>query len=225
METELEILNERANRLTLFFIPYQLFPEFTDEQRKQAEDELFFGTLYLYKQGKIIVNFEKDFNQINLLSKKDLLANNILRLIEINEKGKKESFNFLLDKYASRIKGWEYIYDWLNNNAENNIVDLNASNKALLQFQLDITKVHLREIESRFGISDNIPSEQPENIFIENKDLVFTNGKTVHDIVKEKNDNSELVNKSKKRKTLISNEDADKYLLKTIFNIQFESIN
>jgi hypothetical protein len=213
MGTELEILNERANRFMLFYIPYELFPNLNDEQKKQAEDDLFFGRLYLYKQDDIIVDFEKGLNQINLFSKKGLLENNLLRLIEIEEKGGNKSFYFLLEKYVSRIKGWEYIFEWLNNNAENNIVDLSISNKNLLQFQLDTTRLHLREIESHFGKKDNIASEDPESIFFENKGLVIAKGKTVHDFIKEKNDND------KKRQPLITNAEADRYLLETIFNV------
>lgn len=217
MKTELEILNERANRFMLFYIPYELFPDLNDEQKKQAEDELFFGKLYLYKQDNIIVDFEKGLNQVNLLSKKSIFENNLLRLIEIEENGGQKSFNFLIEKYVSRIKGWEYIYEWLNNNVDNNIVDVSVSDKNLLQFQLDITKDHLREIESRFGKKNNITSEEPKSIFLENKDLVVANGKTVYDFFKEQSDTS------KKRQPLITNEDADRYLLETIFDIEFES--
>jgi len=216
MNTDLEILNERANRLTLFYFPYQLFPNLTDEEKKQLESEQIFGELYLYQKKKQTIIIKNSLSNIELFNKKDILDNNILKLIEIKEKGKDKSFSFILERYISRIKGWEYIHDWLNNNFNNNIVGDQESKKYLFQFQLDTFRTHLEEIQQHFKIQKNIPTESYNNIVFDDVSFLTSKNKTLKKII-DKNSKS---NKKKKPKVYVTNEDADQYLLKTVFNIK-----
>jgi len=95
-------------------------------------------------------------------------------------------------------------------NIDNYVVSLNVSIKSWLQFQLNIPRNHLSEIESHFGKTEDIPSEKPDNKSLKRNDWQFV--KHVTKITH---------HKAIKRQLLLTDDRADRYRLETIFNVQF----
>ena len=202
----------------IFYIPERLMP---DLDNKDALNMV----ILIDNQGFDSELNDQVCNHV-ILGKSMVLNENIFKLIDISERLKKEQFNFFLDKYLEHINFVVYVSDWMQKHVEDDIKDLRSETIQAFESQIHVFLKHVEDLKSHIIIPDQALPNQEVNVFefIEN-DLT--------DIKKALNINSDSPNtiiekaiepvpiKSKKKLPLLTDEEAEAFLLESIFNIKF----
>jgi hypothetical protein len=188
----------------------------------------------------LITNFDNGFSiddvikdSTKILNKGNILSKNMFELLSIKSSLKTHEFDYILEKYHTVAEYHFYITDWLVKNLDkkmSNKVDKTMS--GLFKIQLSISKNHFEELIKHFYPTKDLIPKGIFNIMEMIKEL-FPNllekfsisdaqsaSVTVKiDVAKDKKANIK-VDKPTKKKPLITNEEADIYLLENIFNVR-----
>ncbi|GGZ67248.1 hypothetical protein [Algibacter mikhailovii] len=206
-------------RPSIFYVPESIIPNITEEMK---QDLLTFGvtnTLVIIKANGEHKLYENCIPAIELLNKEKHLENNIFQLYKFKEL-QEDAFKYILDLYQKHVASYEYIYDWLLNNLEDNIKDATAEHKAHFQMQFTAIKSHAIKLTECFGHKKQAdPKVVQESISSVFGDIKIP--KSVTGISKPTK--TKVKTPRKKKKVLISFEEADKYLLETVFKVNLKS--
>ncbi|MGB3608521.1 MAG: hypothetical protein WA775_14455 [Psychroserpens sp.] len=220
MRTELDILNRQLMKLLVFYVPYELFQNLTENEIKLFEENLIFKTIYIYKDKQDIIKYENPILAMDIFGKSKLYEDNTFRLLQLKDNMSKNAFDYVFRKYLNKLDGFNYIVKWLYLNLPSNFSQLAKSDIALFKFQSDSCENHLKELKSLFNSKDTNVPYNLKKILIENKGVFSQVSNSV-------DDNSEkLTTKRKvneKPKKLITDHEADIFLLKTIFNVGYST--
>mgnify|MGYP000654571356 CR=1 FL=1 len=206
-------------RPSIFYVPESIIPNITEEMK---QDLMTFGvtnTLVVIKANGEQKLYENCIPAIELLNKEKHLENNIFQLYKFKEL-QEDAFEYILGLYLKHVASYEYIYDWLLNNLDDNIEDATAEHKAHFQMQFAAIRTHGIKFTECFGQKKQpAPKLVQESISSVSEDIKVL--QTVTGISKPTK--TKVKTPRKKKKVLISFEEADKYLLETVFKVDFKS--
>lgn len=183
------------------------------------------------------VEYKKGRNNNRVLLKSSKLEQNIFDLIEKKSEVKDQEFNYVLNKYFELVESLFYATNWMNTNLTQ-IVQTEDTVIGLFHLQFTNYKKHFEALVKHFYPNrEAIPKgnfnahEIIETYFPDvSKSLEQNNSLKSNNNNKEKkttglNNATHLATstdkktKSNERKVLITEEEAEKLLLKTIFNL------
>ncbi|MDT0554120.1 hypothetical protein [Urechidicola vernalis] len=184
-----------------------------------------------WKKGPLM--FAKNELQFNEYVKISLLEKNVLKLIERKEKLTSTSFDFIFEKYYNQVRAITFICVWLNDESRLNQLDDNSiAMMKSFELQYKLYEQHLLSLEGAFrkkGVAmqlqptSNIELQLP--ILLDQLKTIETNQIANNKIVEylvATTKKSEIKNKgnSKKPKSiLITESEAEEFLLATVFGI------
>lgn len=239
-----EIHSELVRKLWnnfLFFIPKEIFDLKLLEQKPLKEfKEILFNKLSVIDFDFGALYYDPKIDNLRYLKKTKELNELTFQLIGEKKKFKDYEFSFLIDKYLEQVECLLYISNWLNNNIHL-IEDTTPTITGLFKIQSLLYKKHLKEIIRQF-YSDK------KNVVFTNHNtfrIIQSNFETFHKPLNlpplpKLNRNLKDINlgettetkvdkfpiektkkqKKVKKKPLVSEEEARKMILKSIFNIE-----
>lgn len=237
-ETLIQNLTSNLFSHFVFYLPHELFKgvELSEENRQNIEhnlDTVFYVDAHLKRH--------KHDNQslyVEVLKKRALLNSNTFILLTQKEIRKPYQFAFILDEYQKILDFNLIVAEWMAQKITVFLPNTPQDVKNALQLQSDYFKNHQKELNNYLELAASTP--QPPNDMM---DFVASNFKELNNklsamaqnqisqvegekvlatgiATKEKVETNEepiiTINK-KRRKQLITDEEARKFLLKTVF--------
>ena len=225
----------------IFFIPENIF--FTselDSQNLPAFKSYFQKVIYMdHIKGPLLYNLDR--KGPDMIVKSGLLTKNTLGLIENNEQLSSSNFNYILNNYLDQVKGLAFISDWMND--QDRLIEVaGIDSKARVNFNLqsELFEKHLDELSKTFKTGE-IMLENNESVI---KDLKLQVPKLIEQIknigetqlvqvamisefVQSAQKNvtikpKEVLSGKKLKPILITENEAEEFLLATIFGIKLQ---
>lgn len=227
LNNEIQNLISTVHKPSIFYMPERLFPNLDANTIEQFEGIGFLNTLLIIDANGDPHPIKSGIEYFALLRKPKILKSNVLQLIEMKSKLDKEAFLYLLKDYTNEVDTWVSTSEVIRNEAKIEAKNYLTTMQSYLDLQHHSLKEHQTELKAQFGKwktkveldriakffrKTSINISQPNNKL----EKSFNNNK-IGDTVDKKNN---VQAKSQKKKTHLSNEDADKYLLKTVFNVK-----
>ena len=225
IKTRIADLQKSIYLPSIFYIPYVLFPDLSEESIIELEDNEFFNTLGIITERGEVGSF-KNKDSLNILVKPTVLRQNVFQLLEMKGHLQNETFNMVLDDYWSTVNFWDHIYEWLRYNVEQDIPTIRESTITLFNHQSDAIKAHLSQLQVRFQVSATIAPINRKELLERHKDLIPLDQKQFGHIFKKKEnviapkDNTIPKGKLKKTISLPSDAEVDVLILKRVFNVK-----
>lgn len=222
---EMEELLKRIYMPSVFYFPIELFPDLSTETKKELDKYQFFEELGILKANGEVEPLKRAANTLEIGKKDGVLEANVFQLLETKERLKRESFVFLLDRYLSYVKTWIYAYNWLLSNFDKQFTETDKKLKSLFEYQCVVLDNHLKILNQKFQFNySNTPTTNLVDILSKNKEMLPLGQSLNNDLkgsvkkVEVKADQKSV--KQNKKKLLLTEKQADDFLLKTVFNVQ-----
>ncbi|WP_299385843.1 hypothetical protein [uncultured Lacinutrix sp.] len=238
-KTDLNILyNELIIKLRndfVFFIPKAVLDiDIPNKLKLRLEQsiDLLFDNVLIIKLRKGTFLFDSKEDTLRFLKKHEELSEIIFTLLEKKNELQDFQFSYILDKYFKQIESLFYIVNWLSLNIEK-LDPKDLKFKGLFISQHEYYKQHLEDfirnfypdkthipdskfdilkhIELNFKDLTNIPFNS--EILPEKTKDVFTT------LINEKQKEVKQVKVKVKKKVLVTEQEAEDFILRTVFNI------
>ena len=201
----------------VFYIPLRLMPDL-------EPNEVLNTVIFIDSKG-----FDSELKEASshhhILSKAMILNDNIFKLIDQSERLPKHKFDFFLEKYLEHVNFVLYVSNWMENNIEIDISDLREETKKSFKSQTQVFLKHVEDLKSHIILPNKSLEKQKVNVlkFIENdltdiKNVLNLNSVKPNDSVENVATKTSIKNKNKL--PLITEEDAEDFLLETVFQIR-----
>ena len=239
-------LNEFYNELVQvliddvgYYIPSEIIPEHLVNQVYSIGSYGFFDEMLVLDPEKGLLVFEAEEFNLKLFDKHTLLEKNLFKLLRKKSGIELDEFNYILDKYFRQVEFYFSITNWLNVHLElynSDKIDIDISGS--FQLQYSYYKKHFEDLIDQFYVGKEIflkeiypIDELMENHFpdlLARYSLASANSikKEEAEITEEyicKTEEVELKSKKsnikKKIKVYITENEADEFVLKSVFNI------
>jgi len=227
LNNDMQDLITTVRKPIIFYFPDRIFPEMDTSTVKQLEEIDFLNTLLcLDREGEPTL-FDEGFNHLSLLSKPKILKSNIFQLLEMKANLNEDTFLYLLKDYTKEVDTWVSVTDVIKKDAKTEAVNYREGIQSYLDFQHMSLARHEAELKTQFGKwKQEIELERVSKLFglspimnskpKENQNLSFNENNAKGTFEKKKI----ILNKPNKKRIYLTDEDVDKYLLKTVFNVK-----
>ena len=208
----------------IFYIPESIIPETKKGMEFHAKQEHIFNKIIVIDNDGNNYELELKSNSFGLLGKNNLLDKNLFQLLE--QKGQLNPFQFdvLLQKYMEQINFYVLISGWMSDNLESQIDNLDGSIISYFTLQKMAFQNHKEALQHSF-LLDIVPLPKPEQVIKQVESILPSLYITKDVAIREPKTEMPAQLKSKrtkpKKQVLITNEEADRFLLETVFNVKF----
>ena len=223
----------------IFFIPNTvLFSEQLETQNLSEFKKYFQKVIYMdHMQGPLIYSSKR--KGPDMLIKAKLLNKNILSLIEKSEDLSKANFNYVNKKYVDQVRGLALVSNWMNDQDRlKGVEGIDTKTKTSFRLQSELFEKHLNEMATAFETEE---SETKKDIDILNdlelqvprlieqiKQVGDTQSNQIEiitqlvqssqrDVISE---TKEAIPLKKQKRILISEDEAEEFLFKTLFGLR-----
>ncbi|MFL1012091.1 hypothetical protein [Flavisericum labens] len=221
----MEELLKRIYMPSVFYFPKALFPNLSAETRQMLDVYGFFEDTGILKANGDVGSITTPVNALEIYKKEDVLNGNLFQLLEIKEGHQNKSFGFLFEKYLSQVKTWAGVYDWLLNNLEKQIPQEYHGQKPLFEYQCIVLDKHLTMLDQEFQFNiDETATTNVVDILAENEAILPISGLLSNDLQASRSgeaiNKKQKVTKPSKKPLLLTEQEADEYLLERVFNVK-----
>lgn len=203
----------------IFYIPRKFWVEIDGEKWNDKEFDTLFDTVVLMKDDGSNQALKNGASNFYLLGKTAELDKNTYELLDLKTKLDTDSFHFLAEKYLLNVGFYKRISTWMLDHVHEDIPDINKEN--LLSFELQKTAFenHCDYIQKHF-----VPLENME-LDVSNSNLTAKDFDSIRDLLGSPLQPIKAIEnppkiKKKEKKILITEEEAEKFLLETVFNVK-----
>jgi hypothetical protein len=219
IQEELERLTKNVYTPMVFYVPYDILEYIPQELGERLDEEEFFNTMVMIDAKGGISTLSGSIGNLDILSKSKVLKTNLLQLIELEGKIKKETFEMLMEEYLETLTGYDFIYTWMADHMARDIPEVHVSYGSYFTIQSNSVKEHLLQIKERFIDAKREITSEP------NFDSIIESGKkffpTVDSLNATQKKDTPQKSRRKKKKVLPTEEEVDKWLLETVFSVDF----
>jgi len=209
----------------IFFIPDKDIPKDIKDKIVKTDFQKFINKVLVFDTYDGPVLYEDGRNNKKIILKASKLESNFYQLLEKEKTTSSLEFNFILEKYREQIECLKYISEWMHLNL-NQVKELDQTIKGLFQMQLSYYEKHLNVFVNQFSktrtdynkIKFNLESIIKSQIkeLAQKQSIQIQNSETHINQTDSINNNTP---KKPKKIPLITQEEAEKLLLKKIFNL------
>ena len=219
----------------IFYIPGHLIPDELLIEHNLLELKKYFQMVFYMDKMKGPVLLEENSVKPNMISKASFLEKNIFILLKKKDKESSATFHFILEKYVKQIQGYCFVSEWMVDNIESTEVKgLNSEVINNFNEQSKCHRTHLADLKRYFQNDEFIVMKESNEVintietyvpklmeqlqgmeekFDQKTKLIdsLVNGVT-----------SEMARLPKvvlKKKLLMSEVEADEFILKNVFNL------
>lgn len=233
LNNEMQVLVNKIKAPSIFYIPKKLLSEFSKKDAYNLAKIGFFDTMFIInKQGvnKPVTNV----NELLLLfDKAKILTSNVFQILVCKAQLDNATFHYLLVEYLKDLGSWIRVIKVVKDDAKKDLHYYKPYFQSYLDMQYNHLMNHQSELKKKFGywktefeigriFNDSnfkLPKQQPK---------VDLNFNKINEDTKEQTKKSTVSSnpiKHKKKPLILSDADADSYLLKTVFNVNFNNTN
>lgn len=216
-----QIFIERLYKPFIFYIPRRLYTEL--DPKGNWDHEKFdgvFDTVVLIKEDGSNQALDDGPSNFYILPKGLVLGKNTYDLFDLKEELNDPSFRFLLDNYLKNLVFYVRISKWMYDNIRTDIKDIREETLFSFEKQMEIFQEHWDYLQENFK-KESHQTTNPLEGEIKKEDL-----KTVNNLINipnvakaEHSMNTKPLPKKKGKKILVTDEEAEKFLLKTVFRV------
>lgn len=199
----------------VFYIPKSLMPELDGNKALNT-------AVLIDSQGFDSEVKDQLCNHV-ILGKSMVLNENIFKLIDLNERLKENQFQFFLEKYLEHVNFVVYISNWMHEHLQQDIKGVREDTIQAFGSQVNVFQQHVEDLRTHIIIPEEELSSKTVNVseFIETdlldiKKALNINGDSSDEIPKKVIE--EVSIKPKKILPVLTDEEAEMFLLETIFN-------
>jgi hypothetical protein len=229
VKNELEKLTKNIYIPMVFYIPYALFPNLSEDSRKKLDDVQFFNTMGIFNIQEDVKPLIGSISSIDIAKKSSVLKRNFIQLVEFEGQLSSEAFSHVINEYLNSAHAYNYIYTWMVKHVENDIPSIKGDYKNFFIYQEEALNQHILELNDRF-LFYNKPIETTEsfNDIFEKGKAVFTLNNDLKSALIQSNIPSKKPPKitpiRKDKFPLPTDEDVDDMLLKSVFNVNISEV-
>ncbi|MBR9846862.1 MAG: hypothetical protein GYB35_12510 [Algicola sp.] len=206
-----------VHKPVIFYLPERLFPNLPPDVIKGFEAISLLNTLFLIDEKGTPGPIDGSIKYVTLLGKPKILKSNIFQLLEMKSNLNKDTFLYLLNDYNKEVSTWVSATEVIKNDALHETVNYAKTLQSYLDLQYQCLRDHQLELNSKFGEwKSDVEFERISKVFKKSSSINSKSNVSLKASVEDKRKTTIRLNKSK---SLISDEEADKYLLNTIFNV------
>jgi hypothetical protein len=215
-------LRDNITSSYLFYVPLNVYEMIQDSGLKdiipmEATDVI----LYIDSKKRSTVN-PKEFNRIEIVAKSAVLDENSFQLFNEQRNLPESEFQFLLNKYYEHLNAHHYITQSLCHSLTKWFPDVEEDIKQLFTLQAQIFEKHYKNIIQNFNIGKEAGAFKTNSI-ISRFENSYSNSKELNIKVPTfetpENDSSQLRPQRKKKPILITDDEAEIFILESVFNI------
>lgn len=208
LQKEIQALMDSIRLPILFYLPEELADNTSDETKQQLTDIGFIQQLFFLSKDNEAAIYKEGIHDLAIAEKQKLLKYNIIQLMEMQSRLSEKSFQIMIDNYYQEVRAWQWSSEWMSKNAKDNLIGYANVMQSSLEMQSTILKEHQLELESTFEKFKNPKNKQ---------NALRTNALNTY---QEKVSQIEIDNlKTKNKKVLLTDVEADVYLLEKVFNV------
>ena len=215
------IITENLTRKYVLYIPPILISKLKSTVYEGIIPDQDTNTLVFLddnRQGSTNINA---FSMFELVGKKDILDNNLIQLFEAKKNLEEQHFRVLLDKYISQVEGHLFATKWMYKNINKVFMGLEQSFVNLFKLQAEYFESHNNELNRHFEIKSHKISDKNVQLL---KHFEDTYSNPDFKVIVPNFKTNGFVNKKsksvKKQKAKVSDEEIDRFLLTTVFNVE-----
>lgn len=218
---------------SLFYFPKEML--FYAKRQKLSKDidlEPYVGRVLIFERNgdNYFIGNEPVYHHVQ--QKKSLLESNMFLLLQYREEFPEGTFAYILEKYTERLTGFRFAAEWLLENASNDIDALTDSQLSAFQLQHDTFVEHEEELLERFSLEQpkakgELTEEAKKKGLEQFVGIVKQNASTqtsTREHVDEEIERSNAKADKKARMEALKEHvgvDCDRFLLETVFNVNF----
>ncbi len=221
LDTTYKALQRNLYKSLIFFIPESIVPVEKKESLEVKKLQPILNTVIVIDKEGRDRSLDQNPDLLQLFGKTSQLDENMFLLLEEEERLTSNQFNFLIKKYSEQINVFVYVSNWLNENLELYIAKVDDKVKAYFVLQKTAFQNHKELLHQNYSLNV-IPQPKPQEVIehIENTFNGFDKFKTIKE---DKEPTSRPVLKNPKKKPiLITDEQAEDFLLRTVFNVNIQ---
>lgn len=205
----------------LFFLPKKALEDSENIDMGFWSATGFLDKLILIDQNGKPKEYRKGFEHAIVSTKERLLKANIFALLEEQKNLDQIAFSILLDEYFKELYNWTYVSRLVKQFAKIETINYLPEVQHYLDSQYNHLLSHLKEMNLYFKRRSTNPNHTTtpkvdQSLFSLNKAKANT---TLTDEDRNNIDLSKPQNNQKKNKPYISEEEAEEFLLRTVFNV------
>ncbi|MBD0831653.1 hypothetical protein [Aestuariibaculum sediminum] len=206
-------IRDNLTRSYIFYIPDTIYNEFQQTEFKDLVPPGAINTIAFRNRKEEITADETKFSRVEIATKYNLFEENLFLLLDAQEKLTESQFQFLMNKYWEHLDIHVNITYLMYVNLGKYFVNLSENVRSLFKLQFDAFKVHHSEIKTKFSkLIKGSPFEEKTRGFSANTYLTTQTKKTP------------VLKPKPKKQQLISDADADAFLLESVFNIPIKMV-
>ncbi len=218
----------RLYKPLIFYMPRKLWVEFDGKKWNDKQYDELFDTVVLIKGDGKNHALKNEPSYYHILGKTQALDKNTYTLIEVKAKLETSSFEFVIDKYCQYINFYIRVSVWLTEHVEKDIAELSQETLNSFVYQKEAFEKHRDYLQKSF-LTPKQKQDEGTNKSLTEEDLksirtllnVSDEVTTKEGIISSDFEPPETTKKAKKEKTvLMTEEEAEKYLLRTVFNVK-----
>ncbi len=195
-------LRDKATYPVAFYVPLDYISHFLDKEQIESIQWIFDRVAYARKKMDIIFMDENEIT-FDILKKSKKLSENLFELVGLHESLEEALFLFILESYKDHIMAMDYFFDLMLEDIQKRFKDDYKKYQSLFLLQSSYMKTHWQEINKAFPLYIERYNREidAEAFLIEN---IFHKEQKVS---------------KKSEKTLISDLEAQNFLLESVFKL------
>lgn len=226
MNSILEKLLQKINRKIIFYVPKKLFESIAVVDLNVYDEIGLTSNLIIIKEDGKIESINTGLEGFLLLSKEKDLKSNCFELLKMKGEIEGKAMSYLLDNYYKELDTYITLSNYVNKNAKKEALNYVAHIQSALNLQHQVLVEHKKELRGHFGHWKALVDL--ERIFGSTKPKLKDRLKDKGKINNTKITGSKKVLEKGKKPPIITNDEADTYLLTSVFNVDlslFENEN
>jgi hypothetical protein len=215
----------------IFFIPDKDIPKDIKDKIVKTDFQKFINKVLVFDTYDGPVLYEDGRNNKKIILKASKLESNFYQLLEKEKTTSSLEFNFILEKYREQIECLKYISEWMYLNL-NQVEKFDQTVKGLFQMQLSYYEKHLNVFVNQFSKTrtdyNKIKFNLESIIKSQLKEIVEKKENHTKKEETQSAQNTSLNNNTPqkvKKQPLVTYEEAEKHLLKKVFNLDLNVIS
>jgi hypothetical protein len=209
----------------IFFIPDRNIPKDVMDKIQSIDFKKFFNRVLVFDTYDGPILYEDGRNNKKIILKASKLESNFYQLLEKEKATSSLEFNFILEKYLEQVECLKYISEWMYLNL-NQVEKFDQTVKGLFQMQLSYYEKHLNVFVNQFYKNrtdyNKIKFNLESIIKSQLKEIVEKKENHTKKEETQSAQNTSLNNNTPQKvkiQPIVTYEEAEKYLLKKVFNL------
>ncbi|TBN02751.1 hypothetical protein EYD45_11545 [Hyunsoonleella flava] len=220
---DLDDLINGLYRPSIFYVPKIVMKDASEKSKQELIDIGFFDTSCILKADGSLESIKNGFIEIQMIGKTNKLDNNVFQLLKFRDQLATDSFLFIKREYMRHVSAIEVVYTWLLDNIGVETDCVTEQQRTWFEYQKNAVAQHDEKLRTKFSLAERVKRMDFSKMNIRVPNL-FKNKRYGELFTESLEDHKRIKKQTKGKRYKLTDSEADKYLLKTVFNVDFSKI-